>query len=69
MYPIDRGTLGGMSVAEAVAADDHVEEGIVVFLCDLVSRVQQIVTQCVELTELDTQVSDLQHVYTHTQSE
>lgn len=62
MYPIDRGTLGGMSVAEAVAADDHVEEGVIVFLCDLVSGVQQVVTQCVELTKLDTQVSDLQHV-------
>lgn len=64
---IDRGALGGVAVAEAVAADDHVVEGVVVLLRHLVARVEQVVAQRVELDELHPEVGDLQHVCTHTQ--
>lgn len=63
---IDRGALGGVAVAEAVAADDHVVEGVVVLLRHLVARVEQVVAQRVELDELHPEVGDLQHVCTHT---
>lgn len=69
---IDWGTLRGVAVAEAVAAYDHVVEGVVVLLCHLIAGVEQVVTQRVKLSELHPQVCDLQHVcaqntHTHTQ--
>lgn len=63
---IDGGALGGVAVAEAVPADDHVIEGVVVLLRHLVTGVEQVVAQRVELDELHPDVSDLQHVCTHT---
>lgn len=62
---IDGGALGGVAVAEAVAADDHVVQGVVVFLPNLVAVVEQVVAQRVELEELYPEVGDLQHVYKH----
>ena len=64
--PVHGGALGGVAVAEAVAADDHVVEGVVVLLRHLVAGVEQVVAQRVELDELHPQVGDLQHVCTHT---
>lgn len=66
---IDRGALGGVAVAEAVAADDHVVEGVVVLLRHLVAGVEQVVAQRVELDEIHPEVSDLQHVCTHTHTQ
>ena len=62
---VNRGTLGGVAIAEAVATDDHVVESVVVLLGDLITGVQQVVTQCVQLGELHSYVCYLQHVYTH----
>lgn len=59
---IHRGALGGVAVTEAVAADDHVVEGVVVLLRHLVTGVEQVVAQRVELDELRADVCDLQHV-------
>lgn len=55
-------TLGGVAIAEAVPTDDHVKEGVVVLLRHLLSGVQQVVTQFVELNKLYSEVSDFQHV-------
>lgn len=52
-----------MAIAEAVAADDHVVEGVVVLLGDLLAVVEQVVAQRVKLEELDAEVGDLQHVF------
>lgn len=52
-----------MAVAEAVAADDHVVQRVVVLLGDLLTVVEQVVAKREELEELDAQVGDLQHVY------
>lgn len=60
---VDGGALGGVAVAEAVAADDHVVQRVVVLLGDLLAVVEQVVAQRVELEELDAEVGDLQHVF------
>lgn len=52
-------TLAGVSVAEAVPTNHHVVDGIVVLLSDLHPRVQEIISQCVKLDELDSQICDL----------
>lgn len=64
----DRGALGGVAVAEAVSTDNHVIEGVVVLLLHLITGVEQVVAQRVELDELHPEVSDLQHVCTHTEA-
>lgn len=51
-----------MSVAEAVAPDHHVVDGVIIFLLNLYARVQEVVSQRVQFGELDPQVGDLQHV-------
>ena len=65
---IDGLALGGVAIAEAVATDDHVIDGVVVFLCHLVAGIEQVVAQRVELGEVYPQVCDLQQVWerTHT---
>lgn len=59
---VDGRALRGVAVAEAVATDDHVVQGVVVLLCHLLAGVEQIVAQRVELRERDLEVRDLQHV-------
>lgn len=61
---VDRRTLGGVTVAEAVSADNHVVDGVVVLLRHLLAGVQQVVSQRVQLYELHPEVRDLQHVFT-----
>lgn len=61
--PIDGGTLGGVAIAEAVAADDQLVHGVVVLLLDLHAGVQQVISQSVQLGEVHAQVSDLQLVF------
>lgn len=51
-----------MSVAEAVSSDHHVIDGVVILFFDLHTRVQQVVSECVQFGELDPQVGNLQHV-------
>lgn len=46
-------TLAGMAIAEAVPAHHHVVNGIVVLLPDLHPRIQEVISQCVQLGELD----------------
>lgn len=41
-------TLGGVSIAEAVATDDKLIESIIVFFPDLLPWVKQVVSQCVK---------------------
>ena len=41
---LKRETPGGVAVARAAAAHDHVVDGIVVLLFDLVAVVQQVIT-------------------------
>lgn len=69
---IDGLALGGMAIAEAVATDDHVVEGVVVLLSHLITGIEEVVAQRVELGEVYPQVCDLQHVcahrHTHTHS-
>lgn len=52
--------LAGVPVAEAVPADHHVVDGVVVLLSDLHPGVQQVVSQCVQLDKFDSQICDLQ---------
>lgn len=59
---LNGGTLRGVSVAEAVPADHHVIDGVIIFLLDLYARVQKVVSKRVQFGELDPQVGDLQHV-------
>lgn len=59
---LDGGTLGGVSVAEAVPPDHHVVDGVIIFLFNLYTRVQEVVSERVQFGELDPQVGDLQHV-------
>lgn len=56
----DGGALRSVAIAEAVAADDQLIHGVVVLLFDLHSRVEQVVTQSVQVSEVHTQVCDLQ---------
>lgn len=63
---IDWGALRGVTVAEAVSTDNHVVEGVVVLLRHLIAGVEQVVAQSVEFDELHPEVSDFQHVCTHT---
>lgn len=60
---IDRGALRSVAVTEAVAPHHHVVNGVVVLLLDLNARIQQIVPQRMQLSELHSQVSNLQHIY------
>lgn len=60
--PGRRGTLRGMSIAEAVPTDNKLIEGIIVFLPDLPPRVKQVVSQCVKPSQVHTEVGDLQQV-------
>lgn len=59
---LHRGTLAGVPVAEAVAAHHHVVDGIVVLFPDLHPWVQEVISQRVQLDELDSQIRDLQEV-------
>lgn len=56
------GALRGMPVAEAVAADDKLVEGIVVFFPDFPPWVEQVVSQSVKPSEVHSEVGDLQQV-------
>lgn len=60
--PWRRGTLRGMSIAEAVPTDNKLIEGIIVFLPDLPPRVKQVVSQCVKPSQVHAEVGDLQQV-------
>ena len=53
---------GGMTVARAGPADDHVVDGVVILLVDLRSGVQQVVAQSVQLREVDAQVGHTQQL-------
>lgn len=59
---INWSTFRGMTIAEAVATDNHVIKGIVVLVFNLIMRVEQVITQCVELKKLHSEVGDLQHL-------
>lgn len=52
--------LWGVSVAEAAPSDHQLVDGVVIFLQDVKASVQQVVSQSVELGEVDTQVGDTQ---------
>ena len=52
-------TLAGVSIAETVPTNHHVVDGIVVLLPDLHPRVQEIISQRVQLDEFDSQICDL----------
>ena len=58
--PWHGGALWGVSVAEAAPSDRQLVEGIVIFLQDVEAPVQQVVSQSVQLGEVDTQVGDTQ---------
>lgn len=51
-----------VSIARAGATDNHVGDGVVVLLTDLLTVIQQVVSQCVQLGEVDSQIGHLQHV-------
>lgn len=51
-----------MAIAKAVAPDNQLIYGIVIFLFDLSPWVQQVITQSVQLGEVQTEISDLQLV-------
>lgn len=56
---LHRRTLTGVPVAEAVPANHHVVDGIVVLLPDLHPGIQEVISQRVQLDELDSQICDL----------
>lgn len=56
----DGGTLWGMSVTEAAPSDHQLVDGIVIFLQDVKASVQQVISQSVKLSEVDTQIGDSQ---------
>ena len=49
-----------MSVTEAAPSDNQLINGIVVLLQDVGAAVQQVISQSVELCEVDSQVGDAQ---------
>lgn len=51
-----------VSIARAGSTDNHVRDGVVVLLTDLLAVIQQVVSQCVQLGEMDSQIGHLQHV-------
>lgn len=53
-------TLGGVSIAEAVATHDQLIQGIIVFLSNFAPWVEQVVPQCVQTSEVHPQVGNLQ---------
>lgn len=59
---IDGGALGGVAIAKAVSTNDQLVHCVVVLLLDFCSRVQEVVSQRVELGEVHSQVGDLQLV-------
>lgn len=59
---VQRQAAVSVTIARARTSDDHLGNRVVIFLPDLLAIVQQIVTQCVQLGEVDTQVGHLQHV-------
>lgn len=54
------GALWGVSVTEAAASDHQLIDGVVIFLQDVEASIQQVVSQSVELGEVDPQVGDTQ---------
>lgn len=52
-------TLTGVPVAEAVPANHHVVDGIVILLSDLHPGVQEVISQRVQLDKFDSQICDL----------
>lgn len=58
--PRHRSALGGVSVAEAAPSDHQLVDGVVILLQDVEAPVQQVVSQSVELGEVDAQVGDTQ---------
>lgn len=50
---LHRCALTGVAIAEAVPAHHHVVNGIIVLLPDLHPRIQEVISQCVQLGELD----------------
>ena len=57
-----RNTARSVTVTTATATHYHVIDGIVVLLLDLLSRVEKIVTQRVQLRESDTQIGHLEQL-------
>lgn len=47
-----------MSVTEAASSDHQLVDGVVIFLQDVEASIQQVVSQSVELGEIDPQVGD-----------
>lgn len=58
--PRHRSALGGVSVAEAAPSDHQLVDGVVILLQDVEAPVQQVVSQRVELGEVDAQIGDTQ---------
>lgn len=54
------GALWGVSVTEAAPSDHQLIDGVVIFLQDVEASIQQVVSQSVELGEVDPQVGDTQ---------
>ncbi len=59
---LDRHALVGVAIAQAAASHHHLVQSVVVLLADLVSRVEQIVAERVQLGEVNTQVGDSEQV-------
>lgn len=49
-----------MTVTETASSDHQLVDGVVIFLQDVEASVQQVVSQSVELGEVDAQVGDTQ---------
>lgn len=52
----------GVAIAGARASNNHVIDGVIVLLLDLPARVQKVVTESVQLGEVDAQVCHLEQV-------
>lgn len=51
-----------VSIAGAGSTDNHVRDGVVVLFTDLLTVIQQVISQRVQLGEVDSQIGHLQHV-------
>jgi hypothetical protein len=58
----DWGTFVCVAVAETVSSNDHLVQGVVVFVFDVISGIQQVISQSVQLGKVDSEVGDFQKI-------
>lgn len=61
-YSLQRKTSRCVSIARTRSSHDHVRNGVVVLLLNLLAIVQQCIAQRVQTREVDSQIGHLQHV-------